>query len=37
VQVKWLGSGAQVELAQVELAAQFEAWRGEIAGLRSVE
>jgi histidyl-tRNA synthetase len=34
VQVKWLGSGAQSEMAQSDLAVQFPTWRSEIAKLR---
>jgi histidyl-tRNA synthetase len=35
VQVKWLASGEQVELAQADLAGQFEGWRGRLATARS--
>ena len=32
VQLKWLASGEQVELLQVELASQFEGWRDRLVG-----
>jgi histidyl-tRNA synthetase len=36
VQVKWLATKEQSELAQADLVGQFENWREEIAKLRSV-